>query len=196
MVDGRTVHFTRMVAPPPVPAGTGARLIRSRGIDAPTARAVLSGLHLFPQALHDHCEAIAGLALDDLRLSRIRDLMLDACSIEALDRVRLDAILLKADGGAAIRELNRPTGLAFSFTRRDSHPERALRDLVSVIEALAERPQIDAALAAATMRLEMGDDAAFAEQMRLRLIRERANEKLAELAQGVADAAQAEAAMN
>jgi DNA primase len=181
--------------PPPVPAGTGARAIRAGGIDAPTARAVLTGLHLFPQALHEHCEAVAGLALDDARLARVRDLMLDACAVEALDRDQLDAILNKADG-AAMRELNRPTGLAFSFTRRDSQPERAVRDLVSVIEALAERPQIDAALAAATARLEMGDDAAWAEQMNLRRLRERANEKLAELAQGEADAAQAHAAAN
>ena len=175
--------------PPPMPAGSGARAIRSGGIDAPTARAVLTGLHLFPQALHDHCEAIAGLPLGDPRLAHIRDLLLDACSVEALDRAGLDAILRQTEGEAVVRELNRPSGLAFSFTRRDSHPERALQDLVSVIEALAERPQIEAALAAATMRLERGDEAAWAEQMSLRQVRERANERLAQLAQGVADAA-------
>ncbi len=88
-----------------------------------------------------------------------------------------------------MRELDRPSGLAFSFTRREAPPERAVSDLVIVIEALSQRPEINAALAAATKRLEQGDATAFDEQMRLRRARDWANEKLAELAQGVADAA-------
>ena len=86
-------------------------------------------------------------------------------------------------------ELNRPCELAFSFTRRDAPPERALRDLALVIHALAERPLIDAALAAATARLERGDEAAWTEQMTLRRLRDEASERLAVLAQSAADAA-------
>ena len=176
------------IPPPPSPAGSGTRAIHAGGIDAPTARAVLTGLRLFPQALHDHCEAVAGLQLADTGLARVRDRMMDACHDRALDREGLHAILMQVDGGASIRELNRPSGLAFSFTRRDALPERALRDLVLVIDALAERPLIDAALAAATVRLEAGDEAAWAEQTTLRMLRDKANDRLAELAQGEADA--------
>jgi len=177
------------VPPPTPPATAGARAIHAGGIDAPTARAVLTGLQYFPQALVSHSETIAGLTFAEARLGRLRDIMLDACGAETLDRSALDAILRKADGGALFKEFDRPSGLAFSFTRRDAQPERALRDLVLVIEALAERPQIDAALGAATVRLEKGDEAAFAEQMLLREARDGANERLAMLAQGVADEA-------
>ena len=176
------------IPPPPSPAGPGARAIHSDGIDAPTARAVLTGLRLFPQALHEHCEAVAGLRLADPGLVRIRDAMMDACHDAPLDRDALDAILMHVGGAASLRELNRPSGLAFSFTRRDAAPDRAVRDLLLVIEALAERPMIDAALAGATARLEAGDEAAWAEQTTLRDMRERANDRLAELAQGEADA--------
>ncbi|CAA9505175.1 MAG: DNA primase [uncultured Sphingomonadaceae bacterium] len=186
--NGRRAWQRPGTPPPPAPAGPGARSIHADGIDAPTARAVLTGLRLFPQALHDHCEAVAGLQLADPGLARVRDHMMDACHAEVLDRDQLHAILMQVDGGASIRELNRPSGLAFSFTRRDAPPERALRDLVLVIEALAERPLIDAALAAATGRLEAGDEAAWAEQTTLRMLRDKANDRLAELAQGEADA--------
>ena len=176
--------WQRPGAPPPIlPAGPGARAIHAGGIDAPTARAVLTGLRNFPQALAGHCEAVAGLAFSEPRLLAARDVMLDACAGDVLDHTAMDAILLEAEGGTLIRELSRPSGLAFSFTRRDAEPERALRDLVLVIEALAERPQIDAALAAATVRLETGDASAFAEQQALRQARDRASERLSELAQ-------------
>lgn len=184
--------WQRPGAPPPIgPAGPGARAIHAGGIDAPTARAVLTGLRLYPEALLRHCEAVAALPLSDPRLSAARDVMLDACGVQALDRDQLEAILAGTDGGALLRELKRPSGLAFSFTRPDADGDRALADLVLVIETLAEKPEIDAALAAATVRLETGDEGAFAEQMALRRMRERAAERLAELAQGVADAASA-----
>lgn len=184
--------WQRAGAPPPIgPAGPGARAIHAGGIDAPTARAVLTGLRLYPEALMRHCESVAALPLSDPRLSAARDVMLDACGVQALDRSQLQAILASTDGGTLLAELKRPSGLAFSFTRPDADHDRALADLVLVIETLAEKPEIDAALAAATVRLETGDDGAFAEQMALRRMRDRASERLAELAQGVADAASA-----
>ncbi len=76
-------------------------------------------------------------------------------------------------------------GLAFSFTRRDADPERASRDLVLVIDTLAAQPGLYAALEAATARLkEVGDEAAFREQQRLREAREAAERQLAALIEG------------
>ena len=79
-----------------------------------------------------------------------------------------------------MEELRLKQGLAFSFIRRDADPERARRDLVLVIETLAARPGLDAALEAATARLkEEGDEAAFQEQQRLRTARDEADRQLA-----------------
>jgi len=53
-----------------------------------------------------------------------------------------------------------------------------------VIEALAARPQLDAALAEATSRLtETWDEGVFAEQVRLRMALNTANQVLADLSQ-------------
>src|SRR3546814_20879074 len=68
-----------------------------------------------------------------------------------------------------MEELRLKQGLAFSFIRRDADPERARRDLVLVIETLAARPGLDAALEAATTRFkEEGDEPALAWRQRLR----------------------------
>ena len=76
-------------------------------------------------------------------------------------------------------------GLAFSFTRRQADAEIARRDLGMAIEALAARPALDAALAAATVRLtEQWDENGFAEQMRLVEALGDADRKLAALSQG------------
>jgi DNA primase len=96
------------------------------------------------------------------------------------------------DTGAAslARTLRQERGLAFSFTRRDADPERALRDLVLVIDTLAAQPRLYAALEAATARLkENGDEAAFEEQQRLRAARDEAERQLATLVEGEADQA-------
>lgn len=92
-------------------------------------------------------------------------------------------------GAAALVETARlKRGLAFSFTRRDAEPERARRDLVLAIEALAARSGLDAALAAATARAKLGDDqSALDEQRNLLLARHEADRKLATLFEGEAD---------
>jgi DNA primase len=96
---------------------------------------------------------------------------------------------LARQGAAALAQAARSTrGLAFSFTRRDAEPERARRDLVLAIEALAARPGIEAALAAATARVKAGgDEAAFEEQTSLLIARHEADRKLATLFESGAD---------
>ena len=106
----------------------------------------------------------------------------------ALDPDALDTILADQGGASLVEALGRKRGLGFSFTRRDAEPERACRDLALVIETLAARPGLDAALEAATARLkDEGDEAAFAEQQRLRAARGDADTQLATLIEADGD---------
>ena len=72
--------------------------------------------------------------------------------------------------------------MAFSFTRSDAVPERAVRDLGTAIDALMADGEIGAALQAATERLKEGQEEAFEEQRRLLFAREEIKERLASLA--------------
>jgi DNA primase len=168
--------------PPPAPVGREARAIASTGINANLARALILGFSTFPEALHDHCEPLATLPIADKALARLRDTLVDAAlSGEMLDREAL-ATILASSGAAADLERARRTGtMAFSFTRSDTPPDRAVRDLGIAIDALTADGEIGAALAAATERLKEGQDDAFEEQRRLLFAREEIKERLASL---------------
>jgi DNA primase len=165
------------------PASAEAKAVASGGLNPQWGRAVLHGLLLFPDIVADHVEAIAGLPLAEKPADSLRDSLLDAAMAHgALDPERLNTILAPVGVAGLLDELRLKQGLAFSFTRRDADPERARRDLVLVIETLAARPGLDAALAAATARLkEEWDEAAFQEQQRLREARDEAERQLATL---------------
>jgi len=169
--------------PPPRPASPEARTVGRTGLDPELGRAVLHGLIRFPGLIGRHGEAIADLRLREPAAARLRDLMLEAAMSEAeLDPERLHTILAAKGGAALMEELSLKRGLAFSFTRRDAEPERACRDLALVIETLAARPGLDAALEAATARLgKAWEDAAFEEQKRLLAARDEADRQLATL---------------
>ena len=174
--------------PPSRPASPGPSVGRI-GLSPELGRAVLQGLVRFPALIGAHADSIAELPLGEGTLARLRSLLLEAAMTNAaLDQQALDT-RLAADGGAAVvEELGRKRGLGFSFTRRDAEPERACRDLALVIETLAARPGLDAALAAATARLkDEGDDAAFREQQRLLQARGEADTQLATLIEADGD---------
>jgi DNA primase len=175
--------------PPSRPASAEAKAVGQGGLGGQTARAVLQGLLRFPALIPSHAEAIAALPLAERKAAELRDTLLEAAMLHGeLDPDRLDTILAEAGASALTEAVRRKQGLAFSFTRRDVDPERASRDLVLVIETLAARPGLDAALEAATARLkETGDEAAFQEQQRLRAARDEAERQLATLIEGEAD---------
>ncbi len=131
-------------------------------------------------------DALSLLSIEDPDLDRMRLILLDA----AYDGVMLDSDALvpicnAAGLGELAVSLMDSNGLAFSFTRRQADAEIARRDLGMAIEALAARPALDAALAAATARLaEKWDEGGFAEQMRLVEALGDADRRLAALAQG------------
>ena len=155
--------------PPPRPTSEQARSIGRTGIDSMVARAVVGGLILHPAALMPHAEVLAGLALGDPVLERIRDTLLDAAfGGLSLERENVLSILAQAGFGPAADELCRTNGLAFSFLRGDADPSRAQRELGEAIDVLVTRPVIEQALAEATRAFgATTDEASFAEQQRL-----------------------------
>lgn len=169
--------------PPSPPAGPVPRAIAATGIDRAFARALVLGFVNFPEALGEHCEQLASLPIGDAPLARIRDRLVDAAvSGEMLDRETL-ATILRESGAAADLEKARQTGtMAFSFTRSETDPDRAVRDLGTAIDALMADGEIGAALRAATERLKEGEEDAFEEQRRLHSQREEIKERLASLA--------------
>jgi DNA primase len=171
---------------PPQPTSAAARAVGSGGLVPQTARAVLAGLLRHPELIGEHAEAIAALLMPDKATVELRNALLEAALLHgALDQERLDTILTDSGTAALAERLRRAKTLSFSFTRRDAEPERACRDLVLVIDTLAAQPGLLAALDAATARLqEVGDEAAFEEQQRLRAARDEAERRLAALIEG------------
>ena len=169
--------------PPEKRPGDVMRRISAGGIGVEHARALVIGFAYFPEALEQHCEQLASFPIGEAPLARIRDRLVDAAvSGEMLDRETL-ATILRDSGTAADLEKARRTGtMAFSFTRSDTAPERAVRDLGTAIDALMADGEIGAALKAATERLKEGEEDAFEEQRRLHSQREEIKERLASLA--------------
>ncbi|MEO5809962.1 MAG: DNA primase, partial [Sphingomicrobium sp.] len=171
-------------APPERPPGLAMRGLAHAGLDPKTIRALVIGHALFPEALDDHLETFAGLAIADPPTRALRDRMVDlAVAGGALDRAALVTILSGPDTAAAWRGVSRGDELGFTFTRSKSDPALARRDLGLALEAVVALGEIDVALGEATRRLERDmDDAAFAEQQRLIDERARYNDRLASLA--------------
>jgi DNA primase len=177
----RRGHFRNgRFTPPPAPVGGDARAIASSGIDAPTARALILGFAYYPEELPAHCEQLAALQIADSGTARLRDELVNAAfSGAALDREQLHTILAGdgATGGKA------PRAMGFSFTRRDSDPDRARSDLAAAVEIIAAAEEVETALGSATERLERDFTAeAYEEQQRLKTAQRGLMERLAQLA--------------
>ncbi|MBA3525827.1 MAG: DNA primase, partial [Sphingomonas sp.] len=172
-------------SPPETPPGSNMRAIGTSGIDRATARALVLGHALFPDAIADHVETLAALPIADAAAARLRDRMVDlTMSGQTLDRQAIATILAAGDTGAAWRDVTKGGDMRFTFTRPESDDGLARRDLSLAIEALVATAEIEQALAAATERFkaDMDDETAFAEQQRLHAAREAMKERLASLA--------------
>ena len=171
---------------PERPIQDRTKTIGGRGVAPVFARAIMAGLLRHPAMILACGDALSLLVLDDAELDRLRLVLLDAAyDGERLDSETLIPICESAGLGGLAANLMDANGLAFSFTRRQADGEIARRDLGMAIEALAARPALDAALAAATARLaEHWDENGFAEQMRLVEALGDADRKLAALSQG------------
>jgi DNA primase len=156
------------------------RGIGSAGVDAPTARALILGFANFPEELPGHCEQLAALPIADRSTAKMRDELVNAAfSGAALDREGL-ATILGGDGATGPKGLS---AMGFSFTRRDSDPDRARSDLAAAVEIIAAAEEVDRALEDATERLKRETtDEAFEEQQRLKQAQEQLRRRLAQLA--------------
>jgi DNA primase len=166
--------------PPQLPPGPMPQAIGRVGIEPPFARALLTGFILYPDALHDHVEELAHLAIADRTAAELRDeLVRIAMSGQHLDRAELATILADKAAGSGVRR----GAMRFSFTRTDSQPDAALNDLGAALEAAIGLSEIRSALDDATARFQ-GDmtDEAYAEQQRLKDAQTRFNDRLASLA--------------
>jgi len=166
--------------PPERPPGEVMRGIGSAGVDAPTARALMLGFANFPEELPGHCEQLAALPIADKSTAKIRDELVNAAfSGAALDRQAL-ATILGGDGATGPKPLG---AMGFSFTRRDSDPDRARSDLAAAVEIIAAAEEVDRALEDATERLKRETtDEAFEEQQRLKQAQQQLRHRLAQLA--------------
>jgi DNA primase len=168
---------TRRFMPPEGPTSTTARAISAAGIDATMARALIAGFALYPDALSTQLETFAHLPIADHAAAAQRDRLVDAAMSGAvLDRDALAPILAKNN------KTVRHGGIGFSFTRPDTDPAKAARDLASAIDALTASAEVEVALAEATLALATGNDRAFEEQQRLHRARDEIKERLALLA--------------
>ena len=168
--------------PPERPPGDVMRRIGKGGIDARHAHALIVGFANFPQALPAHCEQLAGLPIADKAVSRLRDRLVDAAvALETLDRERLATILADKGAEADLEQARRTGTMSFSFTRGETEPEKAVRDLGIAIDALTADGEIGAALQAATERLKGGEDEAYEEQQRLIKAQQGLRQRLASL---------------
>jgi DNA primase len=166
--------------PPPKPVDATAKAIAAQGIDAPTARALIVGFANFPEELPAHCEALAALPIADRRTAEMRDELVNAAfSGATLDREGV-ATILGRDGATGPKALS---AMGFSFTRRDSDPDRARSDLAAAVEIIAAADEVEKALVNATERLERDfTDEAYEEQQRLKSAQLGLRERLAQLA--------------
>jgi len=166
--------------PPVPPVGADARTIASTGIDAPTARALILGFAYYPEELPAHCEQLASLPIADKSTAEMRDELVNAAfSGATLDREALGTIL--ASDGATGPKASRAMG--FSFTRRDSDPDRARSDLAAAVEIIAAAEEVERALEHATERLKRDmTEEALEEQQRLMAARRGLTQRLAQLA--------------
>jgi DNA primase len=170
--------------PPAPPVRDEARAIAASGIDAPTARALVLGFANFPEELPAHCEQLAALPIADRSTAHLRDELVNAAfSGAALDREGINTIL-GADGATGGPDkLGAQRAMGFSFTRRDSDPDRARSDLAAAVEIIAAAEEVETALGHATERLKRDFTAeALGEQQRLIEAQQGLRQRLAQLA--------------
>ena len=174
---------------PDRPASTQARAISAGGtggIDRILAKGVVAGLLRFPDELGRHMEALGSLDFHDPVIARLMAALIDvAIQDQTLDTDRLATILAATEFNHIARELLRADSLPFSFAKKDAEPDKARHDLDEAIQVMVWRPEVDAALAAATSRLQVRfDEATYSEQQRLLGIRGEVERRLANLMQG------------
>ncbi len=173
-------------APPPRPLSEATKRINGEGLNIHLARAIFGGLLMHPGAIEFCADSFSAIPLTDPNLERLRSTLIDAAfSRRALDTESLAPILANAGLDTLTKQLVSTKRLAFSSMRSNAGRESAHRSIIMAIEALAAVPELDAALAAVTLRLEQEwDESLVEEQARLRTARREADDRIASFASG------------
>lgn len=176
-------------APDP-PVSDIAKGVRATGIDRILAKAVLAGLIRHPAEIARHMEVLGSLKLADGALGRLFEAVVDlAVEDQALDSEGLLTILAKSGFDNIASDLLRADQLSCSFTQKGAEPARAREDLEEAIAILVARPEVDAALAEATVALKARySDEAFERQVSLVKEQQALDARLANLVQANEDA--------
>ncbi|CUS43180.1 MAG: DNA primase [Pseudomonadota bacterium] len=176
-------------APDP-PVSDIAKGVRATGIDRILAKAVLAGLIRHPAEIARHMEVLGSLKLADGALGRLFEAVVDlAVEDQALDSEGLLTILAKSGFDNIASDLLRADQLSCSFTQKGAEPARAREDLDEAIAILVARPEVDAALAEATVALKARySDEAFERQVSLVKEQQALDARLANLVQANEDA--------
>jgi DNA primase len=124
------------------------------------AQAVLAGLGRYPDLIDLHAEQLLRLSAALPEAAPVVDYLLEAAA-------GLEPGANSPISAAGILPPP-PDKTRFSFLMEGSDPDDAREDLAEAISLLVERPELDAAIAAATARFEHDPVGAFAEQQRLR----------------------------
>ena len=124
------------------------------------AAAVLTGLARYPEQITRHEEALMLLARSDRNVAPAIDALLDLS--ESLDSRPASPI----SGSIGLPAL--PDRNLYAFLDEGNSPDEAREDLAEAVSLLVERPALEAALAAATLRFEHDPEGSIAEQGQLR----------------------------
>ena len=124
------------------------------------AAAVLAGLARHPGEIARHEEALMQLARSDRNVAPAIDALLDLS--ESLDS-RSPSPISASIGLPALPDRNH-----YAFLHEGNSPDEAREDLAEAVSLLVERPALEVALAAATLRFEHDPEGSIAEQGRLR----------------------------
>lgn len=161
------------------------RAIGTAGLEGILLNGVISGLLRYPGEIRAHLEELSHLHIADAQMQAFMEFLLSsAMQQEILDTDALLTILGQGELYNMARGLLRADALNFTFTRKDTDPSRARRDLGEAIRVMVAGPEIDSALADATRRMiETLDEASFAEQQKLREMKVEHERRLADLMQ-------------
>ena len=126
--------------------------------------AVLNGLARHPGEIEAHAEELLRLARAVPDVAGAVDYLLNLPSTAGQGLERTGNSPISAAGILPPP----PDKARFSFLVEGTDPDDARQDLAEAIALLVERPELEAAIAAATARFESDPEGAFAEQQRLR----------------------------
>ena len=176
--------------PPTAPVTSDAKDFRAKGIDPVLAKAILTGLIRHPAEIARHVEVLGSLKRVAGALGRLFEAVVDvALEDQAVDSDSLVTILAKSGFDSVASDLLRADTMPYSFTQSAGDPERARSDLDEAIAIMVARPEVDHALAQATMAMQAHfTDEAFERQVALVREKQALEERLANLCQANEDA--------